>query len=924
MSDGDNVGEIVTSCPQCGCLSSVTRVETLAPQVCGQCSQLHVATMNGDYHSSSETIPHPDSEVPQDKAPNCSGQIARYQVTRILGSGAFGVVYLAWDPSLHRWVAIKVPKLLGPREQMVEEFLREARTIAQLRHSRIASVFDAATENGQPYIVTEYVEGDTLASHIHRANLSPRKAARVVYEIATALHYAHQQGIVHRDVKPGNIMIDKQGQPRLMDFGLAQQIRSDGSVRGKLSGTPAYMAPELINGKTLGDQLSDQYSLGVVLYECLAGKRPFDGSVSEVLQRIVNEIPPRPIIVKNSIPKELDEICVRMMDQDPDRRFKDVGAVAKQLSTFLRPTTDVSIPTASHESQSQSKGIPGRRWVVLASSVAVLLVCSALLIPLLQPASEVPDSPNLNPVAARETDPEKIADSMVERHDAGDVTQINPATITENIVATSSTAGSDADAAPRAAIMQANPADALDAVAEATRYHELTPTYPKIVGLSDRQCREFCIKLRQILVDAFPAVVGERMSDEAYLAAVQQLDDLEKMSPSEPRLYFAKAVIRHKILPGNKIKKESLPDELALLRKAETQGGYAFTPALMSEVEFHLRGTSPNINAARDALIQLAQVIGTTSAWPDKPERMRVAFWMGSIYGFYASGASGKSAHDAIILTSEPTVKQYMQGDVREAFLESMAETQRQVTERLTLCGDNKAAAKAEHEKKAKEALEENQKQKKQLDQDKQAIEGETEDSDAKYQAAIQECLIEIQKLKIQWDQTSVQQQQLEGDRGQLYSAIGIAQQQLSDLDQLIADGGTDENGIRPFLIDTIVQAQIQLPIVESQLQQVYLRMRQIAEKASEWIREGQRIEREFKPRDAKNRELAANFNQEVQDLDMEAKVLKLKPVKIPPKVTADCRTAKLMSSWVEWTAEDGKNWLLTSISGDAKAEAKP
>ncbi|OYW17786.1 MAG: hypothetical protein B7Z55_11840, partial [Planctomycetales bacterium 12-60-4] len=218
----EGLAQIVTSCPHCGQVSWVSVTETLAPQVCTNCQQVHVATLNLESAEESVSPPPAGSTAASEPAQVHLGQISRYQVTRILGSGTFGVVYQAWDPSLHRWVAIKVPRLVQRGKEFVEDFLKEARTAAQLRHPRIVSIFDAQSTNGQPYIIAEYVEGDTLAAQIFKGPLPPRRAAKIVYEIALALHYAHQQGVIHRDIKPGNVMIDSQGQSRLMDFGLAQ------------------------------------------------------------------------------------------------------------------------------------------------------------------------------------------------------------------------------------------------------------------------------------------------------------------------------------------------------------------------------------------------------------------------------------------------------------------------------------------------------------------------------------------------------------------------------------------------------------------------------------------------------------------------------------------------------------------------------
>ena len=199
--------------------------------------------------------------------------IARFVIKQRLGSGAFGTVYRATDPVLGREVALKVPQPgLLESPNAAERFLREARAAAQLRHPNIVTLFETGLDRGEYYLATEFIEGSTLSEAVSEAGLDPRRAAEVAAALAEAVQFAHAQGIVHRDVKPSNVMLDRQGQPHLMDFGLArsrergEKLTQDGAILG----TPAYMAPEQARGER--DQTtaaSDQYSLGVTLYEML-------------------------------------------------------------------------------------------------------------------------------------------------------------------------------------------------------------------------------------------------------------------------------------------------------------------------------------------------------------------------------------------------------------------------------------------------------------------------------------------------------------------------------------------------------------------------------------------------------------------------------------------------------------------------------
>ncbi len=218
----------------------------------------------------------------------------RYRILKSLGEGAMGSVYLAHDTQLDRKVALKIPKFDAKSEtKHIDRFLREARSAATLNHPNICPVYDVGEIDGTHFMTMAYINGHTLQDFVNPEKPQrDRNVANVVRKIALALHEAHINGLVHRDVKPGNVMVDPRNEPIVMDFGLARQIDEEDDARltrdGAILGSPAYMSPEQVEGKAdaLGPH-SDLYSLGVILYELLTGNLPFQGSVASIIGQIL-------------------------------------------------------------------------------------------------------------------------------------------------------------------------------------------------------------------------------------------------------------------------------------------------------------------------------------------------------------------------------------------------------------------------------------------------------------------------------------------------------------------------------------------------------------------------------------------------------------------------------------------------------------
>ncbi len=270
-------------------------------------------------------------------------QLGRFEILEVLGEGAFGTVYRARDPQLDREVALKVPRegvLKTPEDR--ERFLREAKASATLNHPNICPVHEVGSVDGRDYIVMAYIEGKSLARIVKSGKIQARQAASAVRKLALALHEAHLKGIVHRDIKPANIMVNPRGEPVVMDFGLARR-QNAGDARithsGMIMGSPAYMSPEQARGDTdvIGPP-SDIYSLGVVLYELLTGRRPFEGTVTEVLGKILHIVPDRPSKHRENLDAALEAICLKAMAKLPEDRYRSMRDLAAALGDYLKGT----------------------------------------------------------------------------------------------------------------------------------------------------------------------------------------------------------------------------------------------------------------------------------------------------------------------------------------------------------------------------------------------------------------------------------------------------------------------------------------------------------------------------------------------------------------------------------------------------------
>lgn len=271
-----------------------------------------------------------------------SGQsFGRYQIKRQLGQGAMGAVYLARDTQLDRDVALKIPKVgLAGHDEFLKRFKREAQSAANLNHPGICPVFDFGEQDGLPFITMAYIEGEPLSRFVGRKQVDNQWVADTVQKIADALAHAHEQGVVHRDLKSANVLVNRGGEPIVTDFGLAVRVDQNDETRitqvGALVGTPAYMSPEQIEGESsLIGPPSDVYALGVILYELLAGELPFRGSMGSLIAQITRDEPKSPIKRNPDADPGLCDLCLKMMSKRASQRPESMAAVAKLLSDLV-------------------------------------------------------------------------------------------------------------------------------------------------------------------------------------------------------------------------------------------------------------------------------------------------------------------------------------------------------------------------------------------------------------------------------------------------------------------------------------------------------------------------------------------------------------------------------------------------------------
>src|SRR6266478_5863550 len=357
-------------CAQCG--SRLSSSDD-AGEICINC--LLRSALDQDDYDPGKTSRRSDQLIPgsDEGAPIEFGD---YDLLEELGRGSQGVVYRARQKSLNRTVALKVIAYGQLASQVhLKRFRREAEAAASLDHPCIVPIYEVGERDGCCYFSMKFVEGGQLDEVVRRTPVSIRQSTELIAKVARTVHYAHEHNILHRDIKPGNILLDQRGEPHLTDFGLARLLETESTVTRtrEVMGTPSYMAPEQAAGETTKvSSATDVYGLGAVLYQLLTGHPPFAGGTTyETIRLLLNTEPRKPRALNPKIDRDLSTICLKCLEKDPKRRYSSALALAEDLERWLKHEPILARHT----------GIIGRsrKWMRRNPSSALLAACLVAL-----------------------------------------------------------------------------------------------------------------------------------------------------------------------------------------------------------------------------------------------------------------------------------------------------------------------------------------------------------------------------------------------------------------------------------------------------------------------------------------------------------------------------------------------------------------
>jgi len=317
-------------------------------------------------------------------------KIGKYEIVRELGRGAMGIVYEGRDPDIGRKVAIKTIRFdvinrKAEQEEAQKRFMREAQSAGNLSHPNIVTIYDVGQDKGLTYIAMEFIEGEDLENLIAEGRRLPLESTiNLIEQIGEALDFAHRHGIIHRDIKPGNVLIDKEGRPRLLDFGIARVSNSTMTQANTVMGTPYYMAPEQIAGRAV-DHRADIFSLGAILYEILTLAKPFPGeNMTTVIYRILNEEPPETRSFDRTLPAGLDYVVKKALAKNPAQRYQTCREFSDDLrnaSAFAGQAFVGGTAAGGMEAAAPSEAKPRKPLlIVLGAMMLVVVVGTALVL----------------------------------------------------------------------------------------------------------------------------------------------------------------------------------------------------------------------------------------------------------------------------------------------------------------------------------------------------------------------------------------------------------------------------------------------------------------------------------------------------------------------------------------------------------------
>jgi serine/threonine-protein kinase len=344
-------------------------------------------------------------ETPKEELTTGSTFAGRYQIIEELGKGGMGKVYKAQDTDLKEKVAIKLlrPEIAGDKKT-IERFRNELKFARKIRHKNVCQMYDLNKEKGAHYITMEYVAGKDLKGMIRMmGQLSSGKTIFIAKQVCDGLVEAHRLGVVHRDLKPQNIMVDEDGNARIMDFGIARSLKTKGiTAAGVMIGTPEYMSPEQVEGKEV-DERSDIYSLGVILYEMVTGRVPFEGDTPFTIGvKHKSEMPKDPKELNTQLPEDLNLVILRCLEKDKENRFQSAGEVRAELTRIEKgiPTTEKVIPKKEPITSKEITVSFSLKKLLIPAIVVVALLIAAVLIWQLLPKKEgVPIEPSKPSIA---------------------------------------------------------------------------------------------------------------------------------------------------------------------------------------------------------------------------------------------------------------------------------------------------------------------------------------------------------------------------------------------------------------------------------------------------------------------------------------------------------------------------------------------